>query len=97
MKTIRKIVFETNSSSTHVLTMCSDDEFKGWEEGKFLYSMADNKLVPSEEAKYKSPDYYLTKEQYDRYVDNRLEDCAGDYFEDSYNNVKAFGYFYTDY
>lgn len=97
MKVIRNFVFETNSSSTHVLTMCSDDEFKGWEEGKFLYSMADNKLVPSEEAKYKNPDHYLTKEQYDRYVDTRLEDCDGDYFENSYNNVKAFGYFYTNY
>ena len=38
MKTIRNGIFETNSSSTHSLTVCSEEEYKGWKEGKFLYS-----------------------------------------------------------
>lgn len=36
MKQIRKNVFETNSSSTHSLTMCSKDEFDMWVKGELL-------------------------------------------------------------
>ena len=28
---VRQGVFETNSSSVHTLTMCSDSEYKKWE------------------------------------------------------------------
>lgn len=31
---IRRGVFETNSSSVHSITMCSDDEYKRWESGE---------------------------------------------------------------
>lgn len=34
---IRKGVFETNSSSTHSLVMCSQDEYKAWERGEVYY------------------------------------------------------------
>ena len=34
MKQIRRNVFETNSSSTHSLTMCSKNEYDMWESGK---------------------------------------------------------------
>ena len=29
---IRRGVFETNSSSTHSLTMCSEEEFEAWDD-----------------------------------------------------------------
>lgn len=31
---IRRGVFETNSSSTHSLTMCSEEEFEQWKNGE---------------------------------------------------------------
>ena len=34
---IRRGVFETNSSSTHSLTMCSEEEFEQWKKGKVLF------------------------------------------------------------
>lgn len=34
---IRHGVFETNSSSTHSLTMCSEEEFEDWKRGKVLF------------------------------------------------------------
>lgn len=34
---IRYGVFETNSSSTHSLTMCSEEEFEDWKRGKVLF------------------------------------------------------------
>ena len=36
-KQIRHGVFETNSSSTHSLTICSKEEFEAWVKGKLLY------------------------------------------------------------
>lgn len=38
MKQIRKNVFETNSSSTHTLAICTEDEYKKWQEGKILFN-----------------------------------------------------------
>jgi len=34
---IRRGVFETNSSSTHSLTMCSEEEFEQWKNGELLF------------------------------------------------------------
>lgn len=47
---IRKKVFETNSSSTHSLTMCSKDDYDRWQKGE-LYLDADNcELLSKDEA-----------------------------------------------
>lgn len=37
IRNIRKGVFETNSSSTHSLTMCSKEEFEAWQRGEVLF------------------------------------------------------------
>lgn len=34
---IRHSVFESNSSSTHSLTMCSEEEFEQWKNGELLF------------------------------------------------------------
>lgn len=38
MQQIRKNVFETNSSSTHTLAICTEDEYKDWQNGKLLFN-----------------------------------------------------------
>lgn len=43
---VRFGVFETNSSSTHSLVICSDEELDLWKEGKLVYKWRDN-LIPS--------------------------------------------------
>lgn len=42
---IRRGVFETNSSSTHSLTMCSKEEYDKWVRGELVYDRYDEKLV----------------------------------------------------
>ena len=37
MKQIRFGTFETNSSSTHSLVMCTQDEYKAWDRGEVYY------------------------------------------------------------
>ena len=36
-KQIRRGVFETNSSSTHSLTMCSESTYNKWRDGELMY------------------------------------------------------------
>lgn len=48
MKVIRRGVFETNSSSTHSITMCSKEDYDKWEQGEMLHN--DGGLVTREEA-----------------------------------------------
>lgn len=47
---VRRGVFETNSSSVHSLTMCSDDDYNKWQNGELLYNRWDDKLILLEEA-----------------------------------------------
>ena len=37
MKQMRRGVFETNSSSTHSLTICTEEEFEKWQNGELLF------------------------------------------------------------
>lgn len=49
MKLIRHSIFETNSSSTHSLTMCMKDTYDKWVNGELFYFMEDNKFYNDEE------------------------------------------------
>ena len=42
---IRMGTFETNSSSTHSLTMCTEDEYERWKKGELLYHKWNEELV----------------------------------------------------
>ena len=48
MKIIRNRTFETNSSSTHSLTICTKEEYEKWETGELYYY--DEKLISKETA-----------------------------------------------
>ena len=45
MRQIRKNAFETNSSSTHSLTMCTEEEYDNWKKGKLLFDSYYQKFV----------------------------------------------------
>lgn len=46
---IRRCVFETNSSSVHSLTMCTEEEYLKWENGEVLFWKWENKFGTKEE------------------------------------------------
>lgn len=52
---IRRSVFETNSSNTHSLTICTEEEYDRWKKGELLYKKWEEKFVESSE-------YILTDE-----------------------------------
>lgn len=47
---IRRSIFETNSSSTHTLTITSHDTFKAWKDNKLKYCYILNSFLTNEEA-----------------------------------------------
>lgn len=49
MKTIRKRVFETNSSSTHSICICTDEEFKSWGNNDIFWDRYKDKFITKEE------------------------------------------------
>ena len=66
MESIRRGVFETNSSSTHSLTMCSESEYDRWKKGELLYHSYDGEFKTKEqilEDAKKTREEYLEKQK----------------------------------
>ena len=49
MKTVRRGTFETNSSSTHSITMCMESDYEKWENGEMYWHRWNDELVSKEE------------------------------------------------
>lgn len=103
---IRKNVFETNSSSTHSLTICSKDEYQDWVDGKCYWSRWKEDFVSNEEVEenfkkssYDDFDEYLIDEglyTFDRYDDIEMETYEESYKTKSGDEIIAFGYYGYD-
>ena len=68
-KAIRYGVFETNSSSVHSLTMCSEEDFNKWKSGEYLFDTYEEKFVPAfkpskKEIEAAKDEYIRTKTEY---------------------------------
>ena len=63
---IRRSVFETNSSSTHSLTMCMKDEFDKWKNGEFLFNVDSGSFVPNERHEFTEEDIENMKKWYEQ-------------------------------
>lgn len=61
MKVIRRGVFETNSSSTHSITMCAKEDYDRWVAGEVLY--CDGSFITKETAiaEIKEDSYFQKK------------------------------------
>lgn len=60
MLQMRKNVFETNSSSTHSITMCTQDEYSSWSNGDVLFNDGWWSVDNTSEFKNKK---FVTREQ----------------------------------
>lgn len=92
---IRKGVFETNSSSVHALSMCTENEFDRWENGELLFWKNKNKFGTREEiieelkkaTRYRGDLRYPNTDWDDKYQ-------VADIFE--YENIKTYDQFFED-
>lgn len=97
MRTIRNNVFETNSSSTHSLTICTESEYERWKNGELLFDTYDEQLItPNEIEKDDDEDRYVT---YDAYCDDILEEYesyTSYYTTSNGDKIVVFGYYGYD-
>lgn len=49
-KTIRKGIFETNSSTTHTLVIGSKEEFDKWKNGELVWDWETEEFIPKKDA-----------------------------------------------
>lgn len=94
---IRHGVFETNSSSTHSLAMCSNDEFEKWSRGEVLYWGDKDKFAAREEimAELRTMRYSWNNKLIYGDVDWDDEDAVYDVFCDE--RIKTYNDFFDDY
>ena len=100
MKQIRRNVFETNSSSTHSITMCMKSEFDKWVGGELAWDVWCGKLVPiTPEVQTEMTDRYSRYLTYDQF--NDWDYLPHETYVDSYttpngDTVISFGYYGYD-
>ena len=90
---IRCNAFETNSSSTHTLVICTQEEYDAWERGETLFNRwcyGDNQFVPNtEEYRNDEEGQYVT---YEKYWDEEYLECYDEeYTTPSGDVIKVFG------
>ena len=77
---VRKGVFETNSSSTHSLCICSQEDYDAWKAGKTLFNEYKNEFRPVEDfgisvSDKEVEDYYNdTKQEFYKSFENLTSD-----------------------
>ena len=83
---IRRGVFETNSSSTHSLTMCSEEEFEAWKRGEVLFQewgsenfVSANKLSDYDKKKA-SEDYDENKDDFQKDWKDLSDEAKQNYY-----------------
>ena len=76
---IRQGVFETNSSSTHAISICSKTEWEDFEQGKMYYNIEEDRFLPKEEAEQRNAE--IRKHYEAKGWD--FEDYAEDFWMDS--------------
>lgn len=100
MKQIRRNVFETNSSSTHSITMCMQSEFDKWVAGELAWNRWGDELVeitPEVKALMEDGDGdYLTYEQFNDWEYMEHETYRDSYTTPNGDKVIAFGYYGYD-
>lgn len=83
---IRRGVFETNSSSTHSLTMCSEEEFEAWKRGEVLFQEYEKEnfisatKLSEHDKKMAQEDYEENKDDFQKDWNDLSEDAKQKYY-----------------
>ena len=103
MRTIRIGTFETNSSSTHSITMCKESDFDKWKNGEMYWDRWNESLVSKEEvekemAKLKEefisehPDYDKDDIDWEEQLEDYLNSDKEYYTYEEFNNYDYIEY-----
>lgn len=97
MRTIRIGTFETNSSSTHSITMCMESDFLKWKNGEMYWNRWNDELVPKEtvEEEFLKENTGVNKEDPD--FKDKLEEYLNDDDKTYYTYEEFNDYDYIEY
>lgn len=87
--TIRRSVFETNSSSTHSLTMCMKDEFDKWKNGELLFNVESDSFIPNKRHEFTEEDMEDMKRWYEREYNTSWENRRWNHTEKYVKRIYA--------
>lgn len=94
---IRLGVFETNSSSTHTLTICSKSDFEKWKRGELLLDEYSDKFIDVKKVSEKDLESYynsIKKPYYKNYKD--LDNDERESIKNEYMKNEVSGTTYDD-
>lgn len=96
MKTVRFGAFETNSSSTHSLIICTDEEYQKWVDGEMILDRDYEKIVPMpSDEKLEEDDWrYMTHDDYDCELD--MNTFGEEYTTKHGDKIHVFGWYGYD-
>lgn len=98
---VRRSVFETNSSSTHSITMCTKDQYQDWKDGNVYWSRWSRKFVTKaeieEQMETQRKSYFESYPECTEadFIEDFLQD-EGYYTFDQYDDIDYEG-FYTEF
>lgn len=96
MKTIRYGTFETNSSSTHSLIICTDEEYQKWVNGEMVLDRYADAIVPmpsDQELEEDDWEYVKYSDYYDK-ID--METYEKEYTTKHGDKIHVFGWYGYD-
>lgn len=94
MRQIRRGVFETNSSSTHSISICTKDEFDRFRKNELVYDYYNDRLIKSNPIAIAADSYEWGVMTYAQlFDDDELEGYAHDFVTPSGDKMVAFGQF----
>lgn len=67
---VRRGLFETNSSSVHSLTMCTETEYEQWKNGEMVYDYPNEELIPITDEDYVKWTKLTDEEKENKWVTN---------------------------
>ena len=95
---MRTSVFETNSSSTHSIAICTEDDYKAFKEGKKLIEKYSLKFYDSVKEGLANEEWaeeedFLTYDEFEEFFSEYYEGFEEKFTTPNGDKVVAFGYY----
>lgn len=96
---VRQGTFETNSSSTHSITMCMESDYEKWKNGEMYWDKWNDSLVSKDEVEKENdklreqfisehPDFDETDEEWKEELEDYINDYSDYYTYEDFNDLE---------
>lgn len=100
---VRQCTFETNSSSTHSITMCMESDYEKWKNGEMYWDRWNDKLISKEDIEKElvnireefiadNPDFDENDEEWKERLEDYINDDKTYYTYEEFNDYDYVSY-----